>query len=61
MMDGSYIWSQGNRPLVGDIGNVEETQRGNVYKIRRHRNAEMDKNKKQDFYNSETGLGLDNI
>ena len=38
----------GNRALVMDIR--EETQWGNVYMIKRHRNAEMDRDKKRDLY-----------
>ena len=40
----------GNRALVGDIGSVRGNTASNVYMIKRHRNAEMDRNKKQDLY-----------
>jgi len=47
-MDG-VLYGVRDRPLVGDIGNEEETHEAMCTGIRRHRNAEMDKNKKQDF------------
>jgi len=35
---------------LGILGVQEETQQGNVYRNKRHRNAEMGRNKKCDLY-----------
>ena len=35
---------------MGILGVQEETQQGNIHMIKRHRNVELDKNKKQELY-----------
>jgi len=49
-MNGVLYMESGDRALVGTSKVQEEPQWGNVYMIKRHRNADMDRNKKQDLY-----------
>ena len=44
------------------ISEVQEgIQQGNVYMIKRYKNTDTDRNKKQDYTHRETGLGFDSI
>ena len=49
-MVGVLYMESGSRALVRDIRGVKRTQQGNVHMNKKHRNAEMERNKKQDLH-----------
>ena len=49
-MNGVLYTESGSRSLIRDIGSARENTVRHVYMIKRHRNAETDRNKKQDLY-----------
>ena len=53
----SLIYGNREHRLVGDIGSASGMQQGNEYRNEKHRNAESDRNKRQDLYYRDISVG----